>query len=374
MTQINQKKETKDKITPTAFIPDESLFNLPLARPWKRGGAMLCDLMVIGMLTALGDALLVGLLLLCWVIYKAKGWSSIKLFGAYTVWIIRGGSCLIILLSLWINSYSLADTNQYNNQSKDIIKNGVTLGDSIYEGQKCTTAKCWKPHLTALIEASIGFSDSMKTSEITTIVSDVIDESRLSQEEQLALREWVLSQPQWKQEQLDKGNESNFDHNYEKSTSYANKKTSENNKAVSSPMQWLYGIIEDLGLGFGFAAIYFTCFTAWFNGQTLGKMFFNIRVIQLNNTPIGLWDSFGRYGGYGAGLATGLLGFIQVYWDENRQAIQDKISATVVIDLTLSTKEEKILIDNALSETLPIILGAQNNAPESTSQTRLERE
>ncbi len=42
-------------------------------------------------------------------------------------------------------------------------------------------------------------------------------------------------------------------------------------------------------------------------------------------------DCFGRYGGYGAGFATGLLGFLQVYWDPNRQAIQDKISATVVI-------------------------------------------
>jgi hypothetical protein len=44
-----------------------------------------------------------------------------------------------------------------------------------------------------------------------------------------------------------------------------------------------------------------------------------------------LLDCFGRYGGYGAGFATGLLGFLQIYWDPNRQAIQDKISATVVI-------------------------------------------
>ena len=42
-------------------------------------------------------------------------------------------------------------------------------------------------------------------------------------------------------------------------------------------------------------------------------------------------DCFGRCGGYGAGFATGLLGFLQVYWDPSRQAIQDKISATVVI-------------------------------------------
>ena len=104
------------------------------------------------------------------------------------------------------------------------------------------------------------------------------------------------------------------------------------------------GIIDDLGLGFGFAAIYFTCFTAWFNGQTLGKMLFNTRVLQLSNEPMGLWDAFGRYGGYGAGLATGLLGFFQIYWDANRQAIQDKISATVVVDLTLASKENKLFV------------------------------
>ena len=41
----------------------------------------------------------------------------------------------------------------------------------------------------------------------------------------------------------------------------------------------------------------------------------------------------GRYGGYGAGLATGLMGFLQIYWDPNRQAIQDKISETLVVDI-----------------------------------------
>jgi hypothetical protein len=54
-------------------------------------------------------------------------------------------------------------------------------------------------------------------------------------------------------------------------------------------------------------------------------------VVALSGEPLGLLDCFGRYGGYGAGFATGLLGFLQIYWDPNRQAIQDKISATVVI-------------------------------------------
>ena len=58
-----------------------------------------------------------------------------------------------------------------------------------------------------------------------------------------------------------------------------------------------------------------------------------IRVIKLDGSSLNLWESFGRYGGYGAGFATGLLGFLQIYWDPNRQAIQDKISETLVIDL-----------------------------------------
>jgi hypothetical protein len=103
-------------------------------------------------------------------------------------------------------------------------------------------------------------------------------------------------------------------------------------KSSSSVMDWIKGIIvDDLGFGFGWAAFYFTLFTAWWGGQTPGKRIMGIRVIQLDGTRLGLWDSFGRYGGYGAGFATGLLGFFQIYWDPNRQAIQDKISATVVI-------------------------------------------
>ena len=42
-------------------------------------------------------------------------------------------------------------------------------------------------------------------------------------------------------------------------------------------------------------------------------------------------SSFSRFGGYAAGLATGLLGFLQILWDPNRQGIQDQIAGTVVI-------------------------------------------
>ena len=93
----------------------------------------------------------------------------------------------------------------------------------------------------------------------------------------------------------------------------------------------LLELLDDLGLSFGWNALYFTAFTALWKGQTPGKRLLGIRVVKLNGQPMTLWGAFERFGGYAAGLLTGLLGFAQVYWDRNRQAIHDKITETVVI-------------------------------------------
>lgn len=93
----------------------------------------------------------------------------------------------------------------------------------------------------------------------------------------------------------------------------------------------LLGVLDDLGIGFGWTGLYFTALTALWKGQTPGKKLLGIRVVRLEGEPMTLWASFERFGGYAAGLFTGLSGYAQVYWDRNRQAIQDKISETVVI-------------------------------------------
>jgi uncharacterized RDD family membrane protein YckC len=56
-----------------------------------------------------------------------------------------------------------------------------------------------------------------------------------------------------------------------------------------------------------------------------------IRVIRLDGKPLGWWRSFERFGGYAASLSTGLLGFLQILWDRNRQGLHDKAVETVVI-------------------------------------------
>ena len=88
-----------------------------------------------------------------------------------------------------------------------------------------------------------------------------------------------------------------------------------------------------LGLGVGWAMLYFTLLPYYWNGQTVGKRLLRLRVVELTGKPMTLLHCLGRYGGYAAGMATGMFGFAQVFWDVNRQAIQDKIAHTVVLDL-----------------------------------------
>lgn len=106
---------------------------------------------------------------------------------------------------------------------------------------------------------------------------------------------------------------------------------------ADGPGLWtsLQGLAETVGIDFGFFGwfvLYFAFAMPRLGGRTVGKRMFGIRVLQLDGSPINWFEAFERAGGYAAGVATGLLGFAQVYWDPNRQAIHDKIAGTVVID------------------------------------------
>jgi hypothetical protein len=91
-------------------------------------------------------------------------------------------------------------------------------------------------------------------------------------------------------------------------------------------------IWDELGSALGLWTLYFTIALTLSQGRTLGKKLFGMRVVRLDGQPLGWWAAFERSGGYAAGIATGLLGFVQIFWDANRQCIQDKIGGTVVLD------------------------------------------
>ena len=77
--------------------------------------------------------------------------------------------------------------------------------------------------------------------------------------------------------------------------------------------------------------MYFTLLTGLLNGRTVGKFLFRIRAANINGSKFSYFDGFVRQGGYIAGVAMGMLGFLKLLWEPNRQAVEDRIAATVVV-------------------------------------------
>ncbi|MCX6945108.1 MAG: RDD family protein [Opitutales bacterium] len=86
-----------------------------------------------------------------------------------------------------------------------------------------------------------------------------------------------------------------------------------------------------LGVTFGWSGLYFTLLVGGWNGRTLGKLLLGTRVVRINGAPLTFFDAFIRNGGYVAGLAMGLIGFLKLPWEPNRQTVEDRIAGTVVI-------------------------------------------
>jgi hypothetical protein len=88
----------------------------------------------------------------------------------------------------------------------------------------------------------------------------------------------------------------------------------------------------EFGIGYGWALVYFTLLPSWWRGQTMGKRLMGLRVVEITGKPMATMLNLKRFGGYLAGMATGGLGLLQLLWDPNRQALQDKAAHTVVVD------------------------------------------
>lgn len=276
------EEETKQYLTPFAFKMDKSLFGLPLASPTKRGIAFIIDFSFIALLSDISGGIL-ALVIAVTLYYlgnKKRAQQRGKIKGFKRRAIMRFFAALIVFFILLDTLPPLFDYFSSNDTASQ--------------------------HST--IDESFSLNETMSVNEALSLAKAMED------------LEWAKD--------ADFGD---MIQNNDKEESVSAPEKA--NKPVYSFIELVKGIINDLGLGFGWATFYFTVFIALGKGQTIGKKILGIKVLQLDGSPLSMWDSFGRYGGYGAGLATGLLGFIQIYWDANKQAIHDKISATVVIDV-----------------------------------------
>ena len=305
------KAETREVITPYAFKVDNALLGLPLASPTRRALAMIIDVALIFLAAKISATIIAFVAAMAFY----KGTAQQYLPKMSNVWRrilkIVAASILFVsalaVLSIGIDYLEDADPDQ------GLTVQGLKIQDDIELNS--TEKKQVNAYLVQTADESC--EQSCQQNALDNLIGQVpklaeMDDLQNPQLAKAFLQLLVLGE-----------------NNELKLAQLIEDKPAQTTK--HSILQWGKGIIKDLGLGFGWAAVYFTLFSLLWRGQTPGKKLCNTRVVALSGESLGLLDCFGRYGGYGAGFATGLLGFLQVYWDPNRQAIQDKISATVVI-------------------------------------------
>lgn len=341
-TQSPAADDTQECITPHALNINPALIGLPLATPVKRLCALLLDGLALLLLSSLPGGFFLMVLAVAFLRYGKRSGARIAFLPPSSkkrvlavlkpLFIVSLSLVLVLILAavfLWVQ-YG----EQIRRASNSVVFHGLDLSEEVPSGQvlgvnafllfaessqgfsDCEDLACWQTELfylsASLPDMGISKPSAEKVYEVFALATDLSDEQR----EQLVaylLEHYGASMadhPAGKTGAIEAGDMAN---------SY-------------SLVSWLMIFLKDLGLGFSWTAFYFTLFTCVALGQTPGKKIMGVRVIKLDGTALSFWDSFFRYGGYAAGITTGLLGFLQIYWDPNRQAIQDKISSTVVVD------------------------------------------
>ncbi|WP_052074661.1 RDD family protein [Shewanella mangrovi] len=330
-------KETRAIVTPFAFKIDQQLLGMRLAKPWRRALAMLLDLLLVGLLSYVPGVLVAFLAAVAtWVLSKRHE----QVVSAWARRWLRVISAVVIFVTVLSFVGELTDDKKDDDSGLVSNSNVETLartGAIVLLAAKldsCSDSACIDNQIPVL-EEQLNAVYAGKPAARNELVNSLFDDiAFLSNQQKQQYVERLLA-PKLSSAANSDGAEPTSAVTQDASSA------SESTPAVlnlnrhdaekPSLIAWVKGVIADLGLGLSWAALYFTLFTALWRGQTPGKRVLGLRVVRLNGEPLSLWGAFGRYGGYGAGIATGLVGFLQVYWDNNRQCIQDKIGETVVI-------------------------------------------
>jgi len=313
-------KDPKDMITPHAFRLAPELLGVPLASPRKRIWAILLDLIFIYTIAELLGTF-VGILIAIIVykfIRKQKAESKFGRFMRFTGASLAG--IMIFAFTVSTSEELIDKLETYFNNTEDITVNindeapvqSILNPEEDIPAHKVDTLKSLNAFIAAKQNSDLALQDSLKPVLEEIFASTDTQELKEKNED---LRETIATLKEENNE-LD------------------------NSISKAGFLSFLKNTIDALGLSLGWFGLYFIAANVFWKGQTPGKKIMKIQVIRLNAKPINLWFSFERFGGYAAGLTTGLIGFFQIYWDKNRQAIHDKIAGTVVIDLAKPKKIE----------------------------------
>lgn len=392
---MDRRLDPRSIVTPYAFAVHPDLLGMPLATPWQRFGAIFIDLIVIGLLTLVGfgPLAILSVALLFWMATRKD--SRDRIGKAFKIAVgCLGVSILAVVVIVFaaMRSDLLRQVLEEGEAGGDLDSIGVVdetgtpsgapdLGD-ILQGVlgaislgSAETAEEALPLLTSIGRAA---NDAgVPLDEVRTLLESRIPEDASWADGAEELIDAVLDdleapepapEPGAAQEtaaepdageEAAEGTEPTADEAAPAFSEAATDALEERNQRVAQLeednrdleealvqtqtaleeernrdrtfLETIMGLLDEAGLGFGWGALYLTIAHTLWKGRSIGKAMFRIRVVMINQRPLNWWLSFERAGGYAAGFATGLLGFAQVFWDPNRQAIHDKVSETIVI-------------------------------------------
>ena len=329
-------------VTPEAFRVSDDVLGFQLASPGRRLAAILVDLVCIGILTlvtrsfglVLGAVVAAALVRASFRSLRLPGdvFDRARRVGVGCLGLFVGFVTLIAGLAMYFDGADLISTD-FNDDSTAVTLNvgnrRVTLGSSAAPGD--STAPVELRDAQAVREGVSLYTLEEALDRYVTLRREA-DPGPMDRELIAALEERLTSE--FASDTLRALDERIAD--LEREARAADQQLEdaqdELDRATSrGVLTWFGGILDDIGFGFGWAALYMTVLLSITNGQTVGKKLLGIRVLRLDGQRLNWWMAFERAGGYAAGFATGLLGFAQVFWDANRQAIHDRIVGTVVI-------------------------------------------
>lgn len=314
---INKSMGTENinYVTPYAFSISERIYGLPLAKPRQRLMALFIDAILIAMLTLVSYVVLFGLY--AGLFLNAARHFKSKDKNPLVRKLLRGvGVFCFIIFTFGSLSYFFGEPKSAENVAKDSVlqkSNEQNTNEQNTNEQKSLELEGVSPE-KAETKEEIQEKETLEKAVVKTEISETTVTA------------------------TEKSNSSEKTETVKESDNLEEAKQKGLPDISQGLWPWVEAVLKHFGVSFGWAAFYFSIFVGWFSGQTPGKHLMGIKVIKLDGEDLNLWEAFGRYGGYAAGFATGLVGFLQVYWDPNRQAIQDKISGTLVID----TKGERL--------------------------------
>lgn len=357
-------------ITPDAFSVAPELLGTPLARPWRRAVAMLVDLILIALVSQAGWFFL-GLVIAFLLVRRALRPAG-SLVGRGSRWLTYGSlGTLVLAVTLaggWTSYCSGRGPTASIGEAGRVLEAGLgdaggTVADVIALSRAETEPEFREaaagfverlkrqgvdpeeirdaledfarekgtPWAQDAVEAALAGVDVIEPAEVPVQADSLViayatalqagDSGRaagLRPAAAEALAAERLARQERRLEQL-QGSYTDLERRLREA------------EEEPSLVSMLLSFADEVGIGFGWAGLYFTLFVALWRGRTPGKRLMHVRVVRLDGKPIGWWVAFNRFGGYAASIFTGLLGFFEMFWDDNRMALHDRIASTVVV-------------------------------------------